>query len=505
MSEQQSNNKRIAKNTILLYTRMVFSVIIGLYTVRAIIRILGVEDYGIYNVVAGTVTSFSFLASTTVTAIQRFLSFSIGKKDMLSYLKFFKSSIYIFLFLSFAVFLLSNTIGLWFVTNYLVIPTERFHAALWVYESCVVMLISSFLTIPYNAVIVSNERMNYYAYITISDILLKLIIVLLLPYIAYDHLITYSILLMCIGLFDVIVYRQCAFIIIPALKNRIKYDKSYTAKILGFTSWNLFGSLAGLARGQGINILINIFFGPAMNAARGIAYQIYGVVNSFCGNFMMAVNPQIIKLFAQNKKQEWMRLVIRSSKVSFGLLLVISFPLFLLMPEVLDVWLVNYPPITVLFTRLVFINMLIESISQPLLTLAQATGKVKLYQLVVGGSLILTLPVSYITLRFFKIPESCFYIIIGFNIIALFLRLLILKNTAGMNIIQFIKDSLLRCGLLALVAIVLGYIILPIGNIYDILYLLLGLGIISISGFYLLFTKHEQVRIIGVIKNKIRR
>lgn len=504
MSEQQSNNKRIAKNTLLLYIRMIFSVVIGLYTVRAIIRILGVEDYGIYNIVAGTVTSFSFLSSTTVTAIQRFLSFCLGEKDMLSYLKFFKSSIYIFLFLSLVAFLLSNTIGLWFVTNYLVIPAERFHAALWVYESCVMMLMCSFLTIPYNAVIVSNERMNYYAYITISDVVLKLVVVLLLPYIAYDHLITYSILLMCIGLFDVIVYRLCAFIITPSLKNRIEYDKSYTTKILGFTSWNLFGSLASLARGQGINILINIFFGPIMNAARGIAYQIYGVVNNFCGNFMMAVNPQIIKMYAQNKKQEWMRLVIRSSKVSFGLLLVISFPLFLLMPEVLDVWLVNYPPITVLFTRLVFINMLIESISQPLLTVAQATGKVKLYQLAVGGSLILTLPVSYIAFSFFRIPEFCFYIIIGFNIIALFIRLLILKNTADMNVIQFIKDSILRCGLLVLIATVLGYIILSTGNHLRYLYMLLGLGIISFSGFCLLFTKHEQARIVSVIKNKIR-
>ena len=504
MLGQQTYNKRIAKNTILLYIRMLFSMIVGLYTVRAIIKILGVEDFGIYNVVAGTVTSFSFLSSTTVSAIQRFLSFSLGKNDMTSYLKYFKSSLYIFIFISIISFLLANTIGLWFVANYLVIPTERFTAALWVYESCIVLLVSSFITVPYNAIIVSNERMNYYACISIVDVVLKLLVVLLLPIIKLDQLIAYAILLMCIGLFNICVYRYCAGIVMPLIKEEIEYGRLYTAKILGFTSWNIFGSLSGLARGQGINILINIFFGPTMNAAYGIAYQIYNAVKSYCSNFMMAVNPQIIKLYAKNEKNEWMCLVIRSSKISFGLLLVISFPLFCVMPQILDLWLVDYPLITVLFTRLVFINMLVECLSQPLLTLAQATGNVKIYQLIVGGTLILNLPISYIAFRIFSQPELCFYIIILFNIIALVLRLLILKKSAGMDVNKFLNDSVFRCVYVLLFVVIFCYIILPIENVYDVVELVLSFGVLSVLEFYLLFTQHERVRIVNIIRHKMR-
>lgn len=241
-----------------------------------------------------------------------------------------------------------------------------------------------------------------------------------------------------------------------------------------------------------------------MNAAYGIAYQIYNAVNSFCSNFMMAVNPQIIKLYAKNEKNEWMCLVIRSSKISFGLLLVISFPLFCVMPQILDLWLVDYPLITVLFTRLVFINMLVECLSQPLLTLAQATGNVKIYQLIVGGTLILNLPISYIAFRIFSQPELCFYIIILFNIIALVLRLLILKKSAGMDVNKFLNDSVFRCVYVLLFVVIFCYIILPIENVYDVVELVLSFGVLSVLEFYLLFTQHERVRIVNIIRHKMR-
>lgn len=505
MSERQTNNKRIAKNTLILYVRLIVSVLVGLYTVRAILRILGLEDYGIYNIVAGTVTSLSFISNTTVTAVQRFLSFSLGKNDYTSYAKYFKSSLVIFFAISFLCLFLAETIGLWFVYTKLVIPINRLNAALWVYQSCIVSLMTSFISIPYNAIIISHERMNTYAYITITDIVLKLIIVLILPLINYDKLICYSLLLMAVSIFDLFLYRYYSRKIAPQIKSGIKYDKQYTKNILGFTSWNLFGSISGLARGQGLNILINLFFGPILNTARGIAYQIYGVINSFCGNFMMAVNPQIIKLYAKNETEEWMNLVIRSSKVSFGLLLIISFPIFIIMPEILDIWLDDYPPITILFTRLIFVNMLIESISQPLLTLAQATGNVKYYQLIVGGTLILNIPLSYIAFSFFERPELCFYIMIGFNIIALYLRLIVLKSTAKLIVKAFITGSIIKClGMFSLLSI-FAYWFIPVQNLFDYLLLILTSLMIPVLEFFILFNNIERKRIIGIIKHKFRR
>ncbi len=489
-----ASNKRIAKNTFLLYIRMLLSLIIGLYTVRVILRVLGIQDYGIYNVVAGLVTSLAFLSNTTSSAIQRFLSFSLGQDDKEKYKSYFLASKYVFYGIASITLVLAETIGLGFLVEYLVIPPERLEAAIWVYESCLVSLIFSFLLIPYNAVIISFEKMNIFAGIGIVDVFLKLGIAYLIMIFPFDSLKTYAVLLAGVSVLNFIFYRYYAYRTAGHLLKAKVLNKQHLHQILGFTGWNLFGSVSGLVRGQGLNILINLYFGPIFNAARGIAYQIYNVVNGFCSNFMMAVNPQIIKLYSTGNKTECFKLVHCGAKISFSLLLVFSFPLMVLMPYVLNLWLVEYPPATILFARLVLLNMLVESLSQPLLTLAQASGKVKYYQIVVGGSLILNLPLSILAYEMGMPPETCFFIMIVMNAIAIFLRLLVLKRTAGIELWPFVIHVCARAFMILTIMFFIYVVLLGLNDIILLLtYTLVTSAIlVPILAMFLLFSKKER-------------
>lgn len=505
MENITDNNKRIAKNTLLLYLRMILTLGVGLFTVRVILNTLGIEDYGIYNVVAGFVTSFSFLANTTSTAIQRFLSFCLGQNKMVEYNKYFTNSFFLFTCLAVISLLILETVGLWFVHEKLIIPEERLYAAIWVFQSAVISLFFSFLSIPYNAVILSNEKMDVFAYVSIFDVVAKLVIVYLLIIIPFDHLKTYAVLFSTISFLDFILYRFYAKKINRNIHVSIFCDIVYLKRLLGFTGWNLIGSISGLFRSQGLNILINLFFGPVYNAARGIAYQIYNAINGFAGNFMMAVNPQIIKLYASNQEEELSKLVMRSSRMSFSLLTLISYPFIVLMPVVLKLWLNETPDVTVLFARLVLVNMLVECISLPLLTLAQATGKLKYYQSIVGGLLILNLPITWIAFNYFDAEAYiCFIILILLNVVALIARLLILQKTAKLNIVDFIRNVLLKWLLLMIVCAIgfvlsLGYTS-AIQLIFTIFFVCIILPVIIL---YVVLNSSERKRVyLFIIKKK---
>ena len=505
-AQLNTRNKTILKNSIFLYFRMALSIFVGFFTVRIVLKELGVEDYGIYNVVAGSVSAFAFISNSTSTAVNRFLSHCLGQQKYEEYIHYFKNSFFLFLILSVIALLLAETIGLWFVTNKLVYPVHRYDVVIWVYESACVGLICSFLAIPFNAVIISYEKMNVFAYIGLADVFLKLAIVFLLTVLPFDNLKTYAALMMIVAFITLSMNVIAAKRFNKGVCFCIHAEKFYIKELLGFTGWNLFGSISGLFRGQGLNILINIFFGPVCNAARGIAYQVYNVINSFSTTFMMAVNPQIIKLYASEQFVECELLVSRSTRMAYSLLLFLSFPLFVLMPEILCIWLGNVPEYTVLFTRLCLVNLLIESLSIPLMTLCQATGRVKYYQMIIGSLLMLNLPISWMMFEYFNMDAYiCFIVMIVINVIALTARLLILRDIANLHVRRYLQKAVLPLVYLLVICFAIYKSLYTTSALIKIPVLIMSEILISFLVLYLVFESNERKRLIQLIKSKIRK
>lgn len=439
-SSSSQKNRRIAKNTLMLYFRMILTMLVSLYTSRVILNTLGVEDYGIYNVVGGVVTMFAFFNSAMSSATQRFLSYEIGKGDFIQLRKTFNATQIIHIGISVFIFILAETVGLWFVKTYLVIPPERLEAAIWVYHFSVLSFMVSIIQVPYNATIIAHERMNVYAYVSIIEVLLKLLIVFMLTWITYDKLKLYGVLYFAVVFVIAAIYRIYTRKNFEETKFEVVRDKKLYKTLVSYSGWNLFGNIAGVAKGQGVNILLNMFFGPTVNAARGIAMQVQGAVNSFVGNFQMAVNPQIIKSYAADEKEYMASLVIRSSKFSFYLLYLLSLPIILEIDQILKLWLKTVPDYSSIFTILVLVIILIDCVSGPLMTTVQATGQIKLYQAVVGTLQFLVLPISYIFLKYGYKPEITLYVNIIISLIALCFRLFFVKKIIDFPILRFINE-----------------------------------------------------------------
>jgi O-antigen/teichoic acid export membrane protein len=443
-STSSQNNRRIAKNTMMLYFRMILTMIVSLYTSRVILNTLGVEDYGIYNVVGGVVSMFAFFNSAMSSATQRFLSFEIGKGDFAQLRKTFNATQIIHIGIAVVIFILAETVGLWFVKTYLVIPPERLNAAIWVYHFSVLSFMVSIIQVPYNATIIAHERMNVYAYVSIIEVSLKLLIVFMLTWITYDKLKLYGILYFSVVFIVAAIYRVYTRRKFEESKFEFVKDKKLYKTLISYSGWNLFGNIAGVAKGQGVNILLNIFYGPVVNAARGIAMQVQAAVNSFVSNFQMAVNPQIIKSYAANERDYMYSLVMRGSKFSFYLLFFLSLPIMIEVDQILKLWLKIVPEYSSIFTILVLVIILIDCVSGPLMTAIQATGKIKVYQAVVGSLLMLILPISYFLLKMGYSPEITLYVNIVISIIALSFRLYLVWKLLGFPILRFIEEIILR-------------------------------------------------------------
>ncbi len=453
------NNKRIAKNTLMLYFRMFLTMGVSLYTSRIVLNTLGVEDFGIYNVVGGVVTMFSFLNSAMASATQRFLSFEIGKNNYDQLKKVFSMSVNIHAIIAFVILILAETLGLWFLNSKLNIPENRMVAANWVYQFSILSFVVTVLSVPYNAIIIAHERMNVYAYVSIAEVGLKLLIVFMLQWFGFDKLKLYAVLIFSVSLIIRLVYGFYCNINFKESKYHLFWDKSLYSKLMNYAGWNLWGNIASVIFGQGINILLNIFFGPIVNAARGIAFQVRSAVSGFVSNFQMAMNPQIIKSFANGNNKYMHQLIFQGAKYSFFLLFIISLPILLETEIVLKLWLKIVPEYTVIFTKLVIVNVLIDCISGPLMTGAQASGKIKLYQSVVGGLLILILPISYLFLKLGYLPQVTLYVSILISIIALFSRLWIIRPLVNLSISKFAKQVLLPIIMVVPVALIFPLII----------------------------------------------
>ncbi len=442
MSNQ--NNNRIAKNTLMLYLRMSLTMFVSLFTSRVILNVLGVEDYGIYNVVAGVVTMFSFLNSAMALGTQRFLAFEMGKNNPSGMNNVFKTSINIHVGIAILIVLLSETIGVWFLNTQLTIPADRMIAANWVFQLSMLNFALVVITVPYNAAIIANERMSFYAYVSILETVLKLIAVIALVNLPFDHLKTYAFLILIVSFLVFVAYRYYSIKKFAECNYSWYWNPSLFKEMMGYTGWNLFGNVAYVSYNQGINIILNVFFGPAINAARGIAYQVNGAISGFAGNFQLAMNPQITKSYSSNELDYMHQLIYSGSKFSFFLLYCITLPILIETDKILYWWLKIVPDHAILFCRLVLIQALIDSISLSLKAGVQASGKIKWFQIIIGSMLFLILPISYLFLYLGYSPVTPFIISIVIAIIALSGRLYMVGNIINLSISKFVKKVIFK-------------------------------------------------------------
>ncbi len=500
------NNKRIAKNTLMLYVRMIVRIGVSLYTVRIVLDTLGSVDYGLFNVIAGIVTMFSFLSNTMASASQRYLTFELGRNRYDKLKKTFSMTMNIYIMIAVLILLLAETVGLWFLNTQLTIPLERMEAARWIYHFSILSFMMTIFTIPYNAAIIAHEEMNIYAWVSIVEVILKLLIVYLLTIFSFDKLKLYGVLTFSVTTLVTFIYRAYAIRKFNECKFNLYWNKKLFKELASYSGWSLFGSMAGTLKNQGVNILLNIFFGPIVNAARGIAFQIGNILNQFSSNFILASNPQIIKYHATGNKNEMFKLINSSSKFSYILLFLISFPLLTETNTILSIWLKDVPQYTVIFTRLILISVLIESLSLPLITAIQATGKIRKFQILVGGTQLLNLPLSYLFLLLGHPPETTMIITIILAIVSLFIRLIIIKERLQFDISNYFLEVIIPVIKFSVLSSVFPTLILffvPHSTFRLITMITVGLTITINIIFYIGFTKSEKEIIKSYIEKKI--
>lgn len=455
------NNKRIAKNSFMLFIRMLFSMAVSLYTTRAILEILGVIDFGIYNVVGGVIVFFGFLNQTMSTTTSRFITTALGKNDTNILHRIFCMSMNFHIGIALLTLIVGETIGLWFVMDKLVIPVDRLQAALWLYHASVLSTCIGILNVPYNASIIAHENMGAFAYISILQVISKLIIVLILPYIQADRLILFSILTISVSIIIQIIYWQYSYRAYNETHFNWLWDKSIWKKMSSFASWNIAGDLAFMCNTQGLNILLNMFFGPIVNAARGVSVQVESVITQFIGNFQTAVTPQITKSYAANDINQTIHLIFKASKFSFFLMMIIAIPIFLEMEFVLSLWLKNVPAHAIIFAKLTIIMLFFECLSRPLHLAIYATGAVRKYQILQSSIYLTFLPLSYILLKNFSVPPEFIIIILCFfKFLILIIRLERVKNLIKLPLTKYIENVFLPTFLCFIVSLILPLIII---------------------------------------------
>ncbi|OKZ21174.1 MAG: hypothetical protein BHV77_08760 [Bacteroides sp. 43_108] len=439
MENVSANNKRIAKNTLLLYFRMLLTMAVSLYTSRVVLSTLGVEDYGIYNVVGGIVAMFSVISGSLSAAISRFITYELGKGDKKALERIFSSAVTIQLTLGIIILILAEAIGVWFLNAKMNIPESRMYAANWVFQLSTITFIINLISVPYNAAIIAHERMSAFAYISILEVSAKLLIVYMLLLSSIDRLIFYAILMTSVALIIRFVYGYYCKRHFEECSYHFIFDATLLKRMFGFAGWNFIGSCSAILRDQGGNIVINLFCGPAVNAARGIAYQVNSAVNGFVSNFMVALNPQITKSYASGDREYMMTLIYQGARLSFYILLMLSLPVIINVDYILELWLKMVPDHTTLFVQLVLIFAMSESISNPLITAMLATGNIRNYQIVVGGLQMLNLPISYILLRNGCIPETVLIVAICISQCCLLARLYMLKGMIGLSVREYMN------------------------------------------------------------------
>lgn len=435
-----SRNSKIAKNTLILYFRLILSLSISLYTIRIVLNALGIEDYGIFSVVGGVIALLSFLPSAMAAATQRYFSFALGSKDNKKLKVTFSVNFIIYCSIAFAAFILLETLGFWYISEQLRIPSERMESIKTLYHYSTLTFIASIITSPFVAIIIAHEDMIIFAFTSIIDAVMKLSVALLLFHLPGDKLELYGLLIFFSAILSTSIYaiiclrkyEECQFRI-------LHWDKLLAEEIISYTWWALFGQLTTAIRVHAVTILLNQTFNPTVVAARAIANSLGNQANMFANNFNTSLYPPIVKTYAEGNKNEMFSLVFNGSRITFFLMWILALPIFIEMKSILTYWLKIPPTDTDLFARLILIEGLITSISLPLMTAARATGTMRFYELTLGTIQLCIFPATWIALQFWNIPWVVFLVAIVANCILFFVRLIIVRGLISMPMQPYMK------------------------------------------------------------------
>lgn len=454
-----SDNKQITKNSLFLYFRMFLIMLVSLYTVQVVITTLGIIDYGIYSAVGGIVLIMTFLSQTISSAAQRFFSYELARKDIEYLRRLFSSILIIYFILGLMIVIVSETIGLWFLYNKMVIPQDRMNAAFWVFQFSLLTFLITIISTPYNAIIIAHEDMKIFAYVSIIEAVSKLLIVYLLLVFSVDRLILYSILLFIVSCLIRGIYGMFCSKKYPETKFVFVWDRDIFRSIFSYSSWTLFGTVAGVTNNQGVNILLNMFFGPVANAAQSVGHQVSVALQTFSGNIFTAIRPPLIKSYADGNYGYMMNLFYKSSKYSFFLLYIILFPLAIKMYFILDFWLGEVGEYMVEFCRLMMVYVVLVAIGNPITIIMQAANKVKLYHGVVDGFALICLPLSYVAYKYFSFPAStAFWVMIVVFVIAHCIRLVIMRRVIVFSYIDYLNNFVLPITAVVVLSIFIAFI-----------------------------------------------
>lgn len=502
-----SNSKRIAKNTSILYLRMIVLMLISLFTARITLNALGIEDYGINNVVGGLVALFSLLSNSMAASSSRFISYALGEGNHKQLNCVFSTTINIHCILTLILIVIIEFIGVWFLNNRMSIAHGRLDAANWVLQCSILNFALGIMFIPYNACIIAHEKMNAFAYMTIIDAIFKLILAFSVLYFRGDKLILYAILGLCFTIIDQTIYRYYCHKHFEECHYRWVWNNSLNKSIFSFSGWNFIGAGSGVLRDQGVNILLNLFCGTAVNAARGIAVQVNSVVNQFVQSFMMALNPQITKSYASHERNYTLKLVFQGSRFSYFLLLLLSLPIMLETKILLNTWLGILPDYTVIFVRLILVYNMVEALSYTMVTLMLSTGNIRNYQIVVGGCQLLNFPLVYLLLRYGYTPIVAYNVAIVIAILCLVLRLIMLHKMVAFPVVSFIKTVIRNILEVTIVATLFPFLLISCMEsnwIRLVVTTFTSVISVALSVYYVGCTKEEKNYFIHLVKIKLK-
>ena len=498
------DHSRVMRNTALLYFRMALMMCINLYTSRVVLQVLGVEDYGVFYVVWGLVYIFGFINDSMTASTQRFLTFELGTGNKQRLHEVFITSVHIHFLISLIVILLSETGGLWFLLEKMVIPEGRQTAALWCYQLSVVTAVAEVMSCPYQSVIIAREKMSAFAYISIVDAVLKLAIVGMLLLSDYDRLIVYAILYTCEKLLIRLIYNIYCTKHFEESRYRWFYDKSLFGKMSSFAGWSMFGNLAYVLYMQGPNMLLNVFFGPVANAAQAAASQAQGAIGQFSRNFQVAINPQITKSYASEQLKEMHLLIYRGSRLTFCLLLILCIPLMVETPTVLGLWLKEVPEGAVIFLRFLLVILLVQQTASPLITAIAATGKIRKYEMITGGLMLTIVPVAYIVLRMGGCPWSVFAVYLCIVVLTFVATLCITLPPIKLSLKEYFYNVLKPCAILLILSLIVP-VMLKMLTGTGLLFSLLTIAATVISTGILCYTIGLDEGMRNLIKEKVQK
>lgn len=508
MGEFKTENRRIAKNTVFMYIRMFVTMMVGLYTSRAVLAALGFSDYGLYNVIGGVVAMFAFINGAMTNTTSRYITFYLGKHNVTRMQQVFTIAFAIHVIIALVIILLGETAGLWYVCNKLNIPPGRFGAAMYLYQFTIITSAASIISVPFNASIIAHEKMTAFAVISIIDAFLKLGIALSIPYVPFDHLVYYALMLLVIQLMDNAIYWIYSFRNFEGIRIRRGIDWSMFKEMFGFTGWNLFGNFSYVFFTEGVNLIINFFCGTAVNAARGVAVQVEELVRQFASNVQTAINPQIIKSYAQSDLDRMFSLIFASSRYCFYLLFLLALPIMLEAGYLLSLWLGLYPEHTVNFLRITLITVSLESVTMPMFMANLASGKVKIYQITMAAISVIFIPITFLAIKWTLVPEIVFVCTLVMALTEIVARIFIVHRQVGLPKDLYVRKvicNILSVAVVAAVVPIVVHVNMEYGLVRFITVTLVSFASMLTSVYFVGLSRPERAHALSLLRSKLSR